>query len=314
MNNLNLLITGGDGFLGRHFIARFHSLFSKIYIIDNHLHSYPIKYPYPHIETIQENIADIDSSSFSQVDIILHFASTALPLVFESNFQNIIDANVLGSMKLVQLAKRFNAKLFYASTSEVYGFFQKPVEGGIKETEIPRPHLLTTRSVYANAKRLGEDIIAQYIKSNNHGTILRLFNVYGPDMDVKNTSYGRVIPNFFNHVLLQEPFVIFGDGKQTRSFLWIEDFLSILIKIIQYPKPLPLVINIGNPQPNTIIDLANLIMNFSQAPLPIQYQPTQVDDTYWRMPNISLLKSYFDWHPQVNLNQGLNVIWDKIKK
>jgi len=210
---------------------------------------------------------------------------------------------------LIELAKRDNARLIFTSTSEVYGMLNDNLTDGegIKETSISISHLLTDRSIYPTSKKMGEELVKNYINQGGNAVILRLFNVYGPEMDVRNNGYGRVIPNFINGVMNNDVIHIFGDGNQIRSFIWINDMIDAL-KLIMITPDLPVVINIGNSEPVTINELAHIIFDVFGKKTLIEYSEKDIDDPSWRKPNIDTIKSYLKWEPKVSLYEGLEII------
>ena len=305
-----ILISGGDGFIGRNLISELLKKGHYVTNIDNNITSYPQNFNSENYKKISADVSEVDTSIFDDIDIIIHLASIASPLVYKRNPKLVINPNVFGSQKLIELAERVGAKYFFSSTSEVYGHFSEDMikNEGIKEIDDAYISLLTKRSCYSVAKRLGEELALNFYKNGGKGTNFRLFNVYGCDMDLKHIGYGRVIPNFFNKLSNNEKIQIFGDGKQIRSFLWIEDLIEIIIKILEYNGELPTAMNIGNDEPISIIDLSYLISSKLDCKLDIEYLEKDQDDPLWRRPNINLLKSFFDWKPKTSLDSGLSKI------
>src|SRR5690554_2198744 len=268
-----VLVTGGDGFIGSHLVKKLVELKSKVIVVDNNVTSIPRNTEYESVTHNNCSIENVDLSRIPKVDYIFHFASVASPLVYKNDFNNVYGPNVLGTMKMIELAKRDNCRLIYASTSEVYGMLSDEyAEDGIKEDSIARCHLLTPRSIYASSKRMGEELILNYKDNGGDAINIRFFNVYGDNMDIVNTGYRRVIPNFINGIKEYNKITIFGDGKQIRSFLWIGDAVDALTKLMNYDETLPNALNIGNAESISVIDLANLLFDLLNKESPIQYK------------------------------------------
>ena len=311
---MRILVSGGDGFIGKHLVKSLHNMHNEIIVIDNHITSFVVNNELEFVKHIEKSIETIELESIEKVDVIFHLASVASPLVYKHDFRNVYNPNVKGTEKLIELAKRDNARLIFTSTSEVYGMLNDNLtEGeGIKETSISISHLLTDRSIYPTSKKIGEELVKNYINQGGNAVILRLFNVYGPEMDVRNNGYGRVIPNFINGVMNNDVIHIFGDGNQIRSFIWINDMIDAL-KLIMTTPDLPVVINIGNSEPVTINELAHIIFDVFGKKTLIEYSEKDIDDPSWRKPNIDTIKSYLKWEPKVSLYEGLRIIKRELK-
>ena len=311
---MRILVSGGDGFIGKHLVKSLHNMHNEIIVIDNHITSFVVNNELEFVKHIEKSIETIELESIEKVDVIFHLASVASPLVYKHDFRNVYNPNVKGTEKLIELAKRDNARLIFTSTSEVYGMLNDNLtEGeGIKETSISISHLLTDRSIYPTSKKIGEELVKNYINQGGNAVILRLFNVYGPEMDVRNNGYGRVIPNFINGVMNNDVIHIFGDGNQIRSFIWINDVIDAM-KLIMTTPDLPVVINIGNSEPVTINELAHIIFDVFGKKTLIEYSEKDIDDPSWRKPNIDTIKSYLKWEPKVSLYEGLRIIKRELK-
>jgi len=306
---MRILVSGGDGFIGKHLVKSLHNMHNEIIVIDNHITSFVVNNELEFVKHIEKSIETIELESIEKVDVIFHLASVASPLVYKHDFRNVYNPNVKGTEKLIELAKRDNARLIFTSTSEVYGMLNDNLTDGegIKETSISISHLLTDRSIYPTSKKMGEELVKNYINQGGNAVILRLFNVYGPEMDVRNNGYGRVIPNFINGVMKNDVIHIFGDGNQIRSFIWINDMIDAL-KLIMTTPDLPVVINIGNSEPVTINELAHIIFDLFGKKTLIEYSEKDIDDPSWRKPNIETIKSHLKWEPKVSLREGLKII------
>jgi len=231
-----------------------------------------------------------------QIDYVIHLASPASPKFYNKLPFETIDVNTVGTLNMIKLAHYFNATFLFTSTSEIYG---DPLEHPQTEEYRGNVNPLSTRSVYDEAKRLGETIVYNYgLKYKINWKIVRLFNTYGPRM---RSDDDRVIPNFINQILNKEPITIYGDGTQTRSFCYVKDTVNGLIKLLE--SDVINVINIGNPNEITILALIkHLTSNFNY---PIIYKDLSESDPIRRKPDISKAKYFLKWEPKVNLDDGL---------
>jgi len=306
---MKIIVSGGDGFIGKNLVKRLHQLENEVIVIDNHITSYKENDKLPNVVHIDESIERINIDSFEDVDLIFHLASVASPLVYKKDFKNVYNPNVKGTEVLIELAKKCGSKLIYTSTSEVYGTLNEQLTNyeGIKENTVSLSHLLTERSIYPTSKKMGEELVYNYIRNGGDGLILRLFNVYGPDMDVRNNGYGRVIPNFINAISNDQALTIYGDGNQIRSFVWIDDMIDALINLLNYDGDNK-VLNLGNPIETSINDLAGTLFSIFGKNTGIKYVPRDIDDPLWRRPNTTVVEKSINWKPKVSLLEGLKRI------
>lgn len=228
-----ILIAGGDGFIGKHLAKKIESFGIPVLIIDNHVTGYPHELMNCKSKRIIADITQIEIGSIPPVSGIIHLASVAAPQVYTNNPILVLSPNTIGTAKLIEISKRDNVRILFASTSEVYGNLNSEFLGGrgIKEDDFAFIKLLSERSCYSAAKRFGEELILNYRSNGGDAASFRLFNVYGQDMDSKNVGYGRVIPNFFHQMKCDKPIEIFGEGTQVRSFLWIDDAVEAIISL-----------------------------------------------------------------------------------
>ncbi len=312
---MKILISGGDGFIGKNLVKHLHDKKHEIIVIDNHITSFLTNSNLDLVRHIEKPIEDILADEIEKVDVIFHLASVASPLVYKKDFRNVYNPNVKGTEKLIDLAKRDSARLIFTSTSEVYGMLDDDLtEGmGISEESISISHLLNERSIYPTSKKMGEELVKNYINQGGNAVILRLFNVYGPDMDVLNNGYGRVIPNFINAIKNNKEIQIFGNGKQIRSFIWIDDIIEALELLVKTPN-LPSVINIGNSDPISIYELSEILFILANKRVPVSYVDKDPDDPLWRKPNISKVKTILNWEPKTSLKEGLSIILNGLNK
>jgi UDP-glucuronate decarboxylase len=312
---MRVLISGGDGFIGKNLVKSLHTKKHEIIVIDNHITSYLTNDNLDLVTHIEKPIEDIILDEIDIVDVIFHMASVASPLLYKNDFRNVYNPNVKGTEKLIELAKRDSARLIFTSTSEVYGMLDDEITqgNGILEDSISISHLLTERSIYSTSKKMGEELIKNYINQGGEAIIIRLFNVYGPEMDIRNNGYGRVIPNFINAVSENNELTIFGDGRQVRSFIWIDDIIEALELLIDASNP-PDVVNIGNSEPITIYELAEMIFEMENKRVKIKYIKKDLDDPLWRKPNINKIKSLVNWKTKTSLREGISIILKELKK
>ena len=312
---MNILISGGDGFIGKNLVKALHKKGYNILVVDNHITSFLVNDNLDGVFHIEKSIEEISLEEINKVDIIYHLASVASPLVYKNDFRNVYHPNVKGTEKLIELAKRDSARLVFTSTSEVYGMLNDEITNGcgIDENSTSISHLLTNRSIYPVSKKMGEELVKNYVNNGGDAVIVRLFNVYGPDMDVRNNGYGRVIPNFISAIRKGENIPIFGDGTQIRSFIWIDDMIDVLEKLIEVPK-LPYVMNIGNSESISVINLAELIFDIFNKTVDVKHMERDPDDPLWRKPNIDKVKTLLNWQPKTTLREGLETIVRGLEK
>ncbi|HQO09818.1 MAG TPA: NAD-dependent epimerase/dehydratase family protein [Clostridiales bacterium] len=314
--NMPILVSGGDGFIGRSIVDRLLFAGYSILVIDNHISSFPRKDTKNSNYCIfEKDISHIDVNDVPKVSGVIHLASIASPLVYKDNPSLVIDSNTLGTRNLIDIAKRDKVRILYASTSEIYGQLNDQITKGtgIKENEFSVTKLLTERSCYASAKRLGEELIVNFKRQGGDAGNFRLFNVYGKNMDLKHVGYGRVIPNFFNQMKKGEPVQIFGTGRQSRSFLWIDDAVDAILGLFFYEGELPSAVNIGRNESISIIDLAETISNVLGVSYKTSFLPGDEDDPQWRIPNTDLISALTGWKAKVSLREGLKMIADAEK-
>lgn len=307
MRQINkVLVAGGAGFIGSHLVDFLLKKGIETIVLDDLSSGSMSNLPKDNeiltvsICDIAENIPVLDN----KIDLIYHLASPACPSLFKTKPDAVLNTNDIGTRNLLEIAEKNNATLIFTSSSEIYGMQENDTL--INENQIANLYSLTSRSCYVAAKRFAEEIIYSFNKKNGiKSRIIRLFNVYGPRMDKNESIYGRVIPNFIKAAEKNKPLTIFGDGKQIRSFCWIDDIIEALwLSAIseKFPKK---TMNIGKPEPIAIIDLAELIIELCESKSKIIFSKKDIDDTLWRCPDISLAEKYLNWKPSTNLIDGL---------
>lgn len=298
-----ILITGGAGFVGSHLCERLLSEGNEIICLDNyftgnknniiHLLENPL------FELVRH---DITEPYYAEVDQIYNLACPASPVHYQYNPIKTIKTSVMGAINVLGLAKRVNAKVLQASTSEVYG---DPEIHPQTEDYWGHVNPIGIRSCYDEGKRCAETLFMDYHNQNNVAIkIIRIFNTYGPRM---NPNDGRVVSNFIVQALKGEDITIYGDGLQTRSFQYVDDLVEGAIRMMNSDNDFLGPVNIGNPHEFTMIELAKTILELTDSKSKIVHRPMPQDDPKQRRPDISLAKQKLDnWEPSIQLKQGLN--------
>ena len=302
MVTMNIVITGGSGFVGSYLCEKLINDGHKIIVIDNLLTG--------STENIN-NLMDNENFSFiehdvqdhieieDKVDYVLHFASAASPKAYTEHPVNTLKAGSVGTINTLGLAKKHSAEYLLASTSEVYG---DPLISPQNEEYWGNVNPNGERSMYDEAKRFAEAAVATYSRSYGLKTkIVRIFNTYGPRMQLND---GRVVTNFIVQALRNENITIYGDGTQTRSFSYVEDTVAGIISLMNSTEYD--VFNIGNPNEMTVGKLAEKIIELTDSTSEIKYLELPNDDPKQRKPDITKAKTKLNWEPKVNLDEGLS--------
>ena len=272
----------------------------------NHDISYPIYFG------MSYHPLGICISDIKKIDIVMHMASRASPFEFKVNPISILRSNTLGTLNSLGIAKFHNAIFFYTSTSEVYG---NPPKEAVPSPESYFGHVnpVGPRSCYDESKRAGEAFIKAYELQHQMRTkIVRIFNTSGPRIR-HGPEFGRVVPNFINQALNDEDITIFGDGSQTRSFIYIVDEIEGILKMVYKDEANGEVINLGNDKEYTILELANIIKDLTNSNSKIVFKPLPIDDPVRRCPDITKAKKILNWKPTTSLEDGLKktIAWFK---
>jgi UDP-glucuronate decarboxylase len=301
-----VMVTGGAGFLGSWMCDTLVGSGANVTCIDN-LSSGDLNNIRHLLENerfcfIQHDITE-PLSIQRPPDLIFHMASRASPFEFEHYPIQILKANTLGVLVSLGIAKKYNAKIVYTSTSEVYG---NPEIVPTPESYNGNVNPVGPRGCYDEAKRCGEAYVIAYRKQHNMDTrIARIFNTYGPRIR-KDGIYGRVVPRFIDQALHGDPVTVFGDGLQTRSFTYVTDQIEGLLRLATIDKARGEVINIGNVNEITVLDLAKQVISLTGSPSSISFHPLPADDPLRRRPDISKAKAILTWCPKVPLESGLH--------
>jgi UDP-glucuronate decarboxylase len=293
-----ILVTGGAGFLGSHLIDRLLEEGHSVISLDN-FYTGSHRTLHPSFKFIHRDICDpLDI----EVDEIYNFACPASPLHYQRDPIQTMRTNVLGSLNLLELARRHNPKIFQASTSEVYG---DPHVHPQREDYWGHVNPIGIRSCYDEGKRAAETLFFDYHRTHRvRIKVGRIFNTYGPRM---HPNDGRVVSNFIVQALRNEPLTLYGKGEQTRSFCYSDDLIEAILRIMASPDSVTGPINIGNPQELRVIDLAHLIKALTNSSSKIQFVPLPSDDPRQRRPDISYAKELLNWEPKVSLEEGLKL-------
>ena len=301
-----VLITGAAGFLGSHLSERFLNDGFQVFGMDNFItgskKNIEFLSSFQHFEFIEHDVSKhIDFKG--DLDYILHFASPASPIDYLKIPIQTLKVGSLGTHNLLGLAKAKKAVILVASTSEVYG---DPLVHPQVESYFGNVNPIGPRGVYDEAKRFQEAITMAYHRFHNLDTkIVRIFNTYGPRMRLND---GRVLPAFIGQALRGEDLTIFGDGKQTRSFCYVDDLVDGIVKLLFSNYNCP--VNIGNPDEITINEFAQEILTLTGTNQKIVYKPLPENDPLKRRPDISLALKELNWKPLVNRKVGLRKTYD----
>ena len=308
-NILNILITGGAGFIGSHLVEKFLSIGEKVIVVDNLLtgaiDNLSLFNDNPNFIFMNHDVQhhlDIEM----ELDYVLHLASAASPKAYTEHPINTLKAGSSGTINTLGLAKAKNAKYLLTSTSEVYG---NPKVSPQSETYWGNVNPNGPRSMYDEAKRFSEAAVSSYNRIYNLNTrIVRLFNTYGPKMKIDD---GRVVTNFIFQALNGEDITIYGKGDQTRSFCYVEDTLSGIIKAMDSESSE--VFNIGNPNEITVKKLAEIIIKLTNSNSSLKFLELPEDDPMQRKPDISKAEEFLNWSPKIPLEEGLLKTIDWVK-
>jgi UDP-glucuronate decarboxylase len=305
---MRILVTGGAGFIGSHLIDRLMEQGHEILCLDNFYtgdrRNLLKWHGHPYFELIRH---DITEPIRLEVDQVYHLACPASPVHYQFNPVKTIKTNVLGTLYMLGLAKRVNARFLLASTSEVYGdpdVHPQPEEyrGNVNCTGL--------RACYDEGKRVAETLAFEYHREHNVDIrVARIFNTYGPRM-LEND--GRVVSNFIVQAWRGEALTIYGDGSQTRSFCYVSDLVEGLIRLMNGDQIGP--INLGNPGEYTILELAQIIQNMVNPEAELVFKPLPEDDPKQRQPDITRAKTYLSWEPTVPLKEGLTLTIDDFRQ
>jgi UDP-glucuronate decarboxylase len=297
---MRILVTGGAGFLGSHLCDRLLAQGHEVICLDNFFtgRKQNIRHlvGHPAFECVRHDV--IDPFKF-EVDRIYNLACPASPPHYQYNPIKTTKTSVMGAINCLGLAKRVKARVFQASTSEVYG---DPAVHPQPESYWGHVNPIGRRSCYDEGKRCAETLFFDYHRENGVDIrVVRIFNTYGPRM---NPDDGRVVSNFIVQALRGQDITVYGDGSQTRSFCFVDDLIEGFVRLMEQTAT-PGPINIGNPGEFTMLELAEKVLAKVSSKSRIVFKELPADDPKQRRPDISLAKKYLDWEPRVPLDEGL---------
>lgn len=295
------MITGGAGFLGSHLCDLLVAEGNDVICLDNFFTG------------TKKNIVNLLGKSnfelirhdlvqpvFIEVDEIYNLACPASPIHYQYNPVKTVKTSVMGAIHMLGLAKRVQAKILQASTSEVYG---NPMVHPQKEEYWGNVNTIGPRSCYDEGKRCSETLFFDYHRQNKVNIrVVRIFNTYGPKM---HPNDGRVVSNFIVQALTNKDITVFGDGSQTRSFCYVDDMVEGLVRMMKAQDDFIGPVNLGNPMEFSILELAQKVISITQSKSKIVFNPLPQDDPLQRRPDIGLAKEKLQWQPRIELNEGL---------
>jgi UDP-glucuronate decarboxylase len=296
-----ILVTGGAGFLGSHLCDKLLAEGNQVICLDNffsgHKRNIAHLIPLPNFELL---VQDVTSPLQLSVDEIYNLACPASPRLYQSFPIETFKTSVLGALNLLELAKKTGAKIFQASTSEVYGDPQLHPQS---ESYFGNVNPIGPRACYDEGKRGAETLFFDYHRQHQvEIKVMRIFNTYGPRMSATD---GRVVSNLILQALQGEALTVVGDGKQTRSFCFVDDTIDAMWRLMNSHGRLTGPINVGNPSECTILDLASLILDLTGSKSQLTFLPATADDPLRRQPLVDLAKNELSWTPSVSLKDGL---------
>lgn len=296
-----ILVTGGAGFLGSHLCDRLIKDGHDVLCLDNFFTGSKQNIAHllgnPNFELMRH---DVTFPLYVEVDQIYNLACPASPVHYQFDPVQTTKTSVHGAINMLGLAKRVKARIFQASTSEVYG---DPEQHPQQESYWGRVNPIGPRSCYDEGKRCAETLFFDYYRQHDLDIkVVRIFNTYGPRM---HPNDGRVVSNFIVQALKGENITIFGTGSQTRSFCYVDDLIEGFVRMMAMEKGITGPINLGNPGEFTMLELAEKVIQLTGSKSKLVFMPLPADDPKQRQPDITLAKENLDWQPKVNLDDGL---------
>jgi UDP-glucuronate decarboxylase len=304
-----ILVTGGAGFLGSHLCERLLAEGNEVICADNYFTGSKENVAHllsnPYFELIRH---DVTFPLYIEVDQIYNLACPASPVHYQHDPVQTTKTSVHGAINMLGLAKRVKARIFQASTSEVYG---DPEVHPQPEEYWGRVNPIGIRSCYDEGKRCAETLFFDYHRQHNLDIkVARIFNTYGPRM---HPNDGRVVSNFIVQALKGQDITIFGDGSQTRSFCYVDDLIEGSIRLMNTEPGFTGPVNLGNPGEFTMLELAEKVIELTGSKSKLTFMPLPQDDPKQRQPNIELAKAKLGWEPSVRLEEGLRKTIDYFK-
>lgn len=309
-NRKRVLVTGGAGFLGSHLCERLLTDGCDVLCADNFYSGTKDNIvhllDHPHFELLRH---DVTFPLYIEVDEIYNLACPASPVHYQRDPVQTTKTNVHGAINMLGLAKRTRARIFQASTSEVYG---DPEIHPQPESYWGRVNPIGMRSCYDEGKRCAETLFFDYHRQHRLDIkVARIFNTYGPRM---HPSDGRVVSNFIVQALQGKDITLYGDGSQTRSFCYVDDLIEAFVRLMASPQEVTGPINLGNPEEFTILELAETVLRLTDGKSKLVMRPLPQDDPRQRQPDIALARQTLDWQPKIGLEDGLSKTIDYFRK
>jgi UDP-glucuronate decarboxylase len=296
-----ILVSGGAGFLGSHLCDQLVEEGNQVICLDNFFsgseQNISHLLPSPNFKLL---VQDVSLPLSVEVDEIYNLACPASPRLYQRFPIETFKASILGSLNLLELAKSTGAKIFQASTSEVYGDPQLHPQ---PESYFGNVNPIGPRACYDEGKRGAETLFFDYHRQHQLDIkVMRIFNTYGPRMSATD---GRVVSNLILQALQGQDLTVFGDGTQTRSFCYVDDTIHAIRLLMATPKEVTGPINVGNPTECTILELASLILELTGSRSKLSFLPAAADDPHKRQPSIELARRELTWEPELELKEGL---------
>jgi len=299
---MKILITGGAGFIGSHLCERLLNDGNDVLCVDNYFTG--TKNNIAHLlDNHQFELMrhDVTFPLYVEVDQIYNMACPASPIHYQYDPVQTTKTSVHGAINMLGLAKRVNARIFQASTSEVYG---DPTQHPQKESYWGNVNTIGPRSCYDEGKRCAETLFFDYFRQHNLDIkVGRIFNTYGPQM---RPDDGRVISNFIVQALTEKDITVYGKGDQTRSFCYVDELVEGILRLMTTEKGITGPMNLGNPIEYTILEIAEIVIDQVGSKSKIIFEPLPEDDPKQRQPDISFAKSELNWEPKTQLKEGLD--------
>ena len=296
-----ILVTGGAGFIGSHLCEALLALGHEVICVDNFFTGTKPNIAHllgnPYFELLRH---DVCFPLYVEIDEIFNLACPASPIHYQHDPVQTVKTSVHGAINMLGLAKRLRARIFQASTSEVYG---NPAVHPQPEAYWGHVNPIGIRSCYDEGKRCAETLFFDYHRQHQLDIrVARIFNTYGPRMHPRD---GRVVSNFIVQALRGEPITLFGEGTQTRSFCYVDDLVAAIIAFMHSEDSFPGPINLGNPTEFTMRELAEMVLRLTNSKSRIELRPLPSDDPERRRPDITLARERLGWQPTIKLEDGL---------